>query len=55
MKSESEVILLVNGDKVKLNPFVHSVFVNVVSALVSSLKLKDDAKTIELTISANQE
>ncbi|MFZ5516109.1 MAG: hypothetical protein ACOY90_05695 [Candidatus Zhuqueibacterota bacterium] len=55
MKNDAEVTLLVNGEKVKLNPFVHSVFINVVGALVSSLKLNEDAEKIELTVTAARE
>lgn len=50
MKNNEEVQLLVNGEKIRLNPYVHSVFASVISALVSTLKLEQEPEKIELTI-----
>lgn len=50
MKNDDSIELLINGEKIHLNNYVHSVFSEVVTALVSTLKLDQEPKKIELTI-----
>ena len=46
-----KVILKINGIEIPLNPFVKSIFINVISGLVESLdKIPDDKTKTEITI-----
>ncbi len=49
-KCSQRVELCVNEKKIGLNPFVQTVFVNVISGIIKSLKNVDDAKEIVLKI-----
>lgn len=45
------VELKVNGKDVDLNPFVQTIFTNTIMGLVSSLRIKEEPKRVELSIS----
>lgn len=48
---DKKVSLIVNGKEISLNPFVKSIFTNVINGLVDSLdKVPEDKKKIEITI-----
>jgi len=55
MKNNEEIQLVINGEKIRLNQYVHSVFSNVVTALVSTLKLELEPEKIELTIAKSKD
>lgn len=46
-----EVKILVNGKEIELNKFAMSIVANTVYGMVSSLKLDDEPKEIEIRIS----
>ena len=45
-----DVKVILDGKEIEINPFVTSVFGNTISGLVSSLKLDDEPKEIEIKI-----
>jgi hypothetical protein len=49
-RGDFEVELKVNGKAVPLNPYVNSVFANVIAALVSTLKNTPEPEKIELSL-----
>ncbi len=44
------VKVIINGKEIEINPFVTSVFGNIVVGMVSSLKLDDEPKEIEIKV-----
>jgi len=46
-----EVKILVNGKELELNNFAMSIIGNTICGMVSSLKLEDEPKEIELKVS----
>ena len=52
-KSEANVELTVNGEKVAMNNFVQGFISQSLTGMVKSLRGVDDIKTIELKISNN--
>jgi hypothetical protein len=49
-KTDKSVELFVNGKKLGLNPYVTSVFVNVVLALVDTLRNVEEPRDIEIRV-----
>lgn len=47
----NEIKILVNGKEIELNKFAMSVCGNTVYGMVSSLKLEDEPKEIEIKVS----
>jgi len=46
-----KVVLKVNGKEISLNPFANNVISNTVWSMISSLKLEEKPKDIEIKIS----
>ncbi len=47
---EREVTLLIDGQKVPMNPFTQEIVMNVILGIVGSLKKTDTKKTIEIKV-----
>lgn len=50
-KLPKKVMLKVNGKEISLNPFANSIMGNVIWSMVSSLKLEEEPKDIQIKIS----
>lgn len=50
-KTDKNVVLKVNGKQISLNPFANDIISNSIWSMVSSLKLEEEPKKIEISIS----
>jgi hypothetical protein len=50
-KTQKNVVLKVNGKQISLNPFANDIISNSVWSMVSSLKLEEEPKKMEISIS----
>jgi hypothetical protein len=44
------VKVVINGKEIEINPFVTSIFGNIIIGMLSSLKLDDEPKEIEIKL-----
>lgn len=50
-KVVKKVVLKINGKEISLNPFANNIISNTIWSMISSLKLEEEPKDIEIKIS----